>query len=737
MRLRWLILVCFAFVVSGQTFVRKSVCASGCDYASTLTGLQNAVSDAASYQGSSCVPYVIEIDPANPVDLNGNTITLPAKTCAQYIRIRSMQIGSLPADGTRLDPSTQSGYLAHIQSTTSTPGSPMVVGPASAYTRYWAFEGIDFYGNGVAPAADHYYFVLVLLGDTGGTFPSSVDRSLRPDHFEVKHCWLHGVPGARNVANALALGGNNILVADNVIEDVAVDGSEAHAVAINFTDGAIDMVNNTLDAATENTIVGGAFAPAGQLPSFIRFIGNKYSKKGYYKFQTSAADPTWACRQGNVHRNTATNHDWICNVSGTWIDQGRISANGPSVVKNIWEIKMGRGFRVFGNDLSGIWWPSAQNGEVFVLNLTTQNTASNPAWIQPNNIAAQPWTTVTDIYIGENTIHDAMSVVSMSYPANGGTVCQFPTPSNPCYINAHNNIRIYDNLATNMADERDYDKGSPLGGWFAALNEGDFNIDLRHNTYLLSTTTAASGSMPLFMAQTPDPFQTGFINFRDNISPLGMHNVSVSGHSLGGVCDFISGLARTASYDFGGNVLTTDKAAWNGSSYPITVGAIPSPCNTYFTYPTGTQSAANGAAVVDGNSRVKAPYQNTATDGRDSGADVDHVNWATSGAANGAFNAALEYKLRSAVTSRSGGQRGVSVYFTAPSVNDCTWELSSDANAYSSPVPVTSQTRNGRDGIAIWSGLSPGQVYFARGTCDGFKLEQTIDGRRLMFITAP
>jgi hypothetical protein len=403
-------------------------------------------------------------------------------------------------------------------------------------------------------------------------------------------------------------------------------------------------------------------------------------------------------------------------------------------------VKLGRGYRVFGNDFSGIWTPSGQNAEVFVLNMTTQPTSSNPAWIQPNTIRAQPWTTLSDVYIGGNTIHDAVTVLSLARPGNGDYVCsENPVDAPWCYANTHNNIRFYDNIASGMGDERDFDKGvwNQIGGWLALINSSDFNIDIRHNTYQLSTATAASGQMYYFMAQDYLGLQTGYINFRDNITPLGNHSVAVGGSGYGGVCSFLVGLAAKASYNFGGNIFTTDKTTWNGSSYPIVTGTIPTPCTTNFLYPAGTLSAANGGTVVDGSFRAKRGYQASASDGRDSGADVDHVNWATAGASSGGLNSALEYKIRSAVTSISGAQREVTIYFTAPDVNACTWELSFDANGYSSSIPVTSQTRSGRDGVAVWTGLAAGKAYFGRATCDGLKLEQTVDGRRLMFITAP
>jgi len=79
------------------------------------------------------------------------------------------------------------------------------------------------------------------------------------------------------------------------------------------------------------------------------------------------------------------------------------------------------------------------------------------------------------------------------------------------------------------------------------------------------------------------------------------------------------------------------------------------------------------------------------------------------------------------------------VYFTAPSTTACTWEVSSDPNIYSSPIAVSSQVQNGRDGQAVWADgtLSPAAVYWLRLTCSGDQLETLINGERAMVITAP
>ena len=87
----------------------------------------------------------------------------------------------------------------------------------------------------------------------------------------------------------------------------------------------------------------------------------------------------------------------------------------------------------------------------------------------------------------------------------------------------------------------------------------------------------------------------------------------------------------------------------------------------------------------------------------------------------------------------AGSNRGVRIYFTAPSTSACSWELSTDPNLYRSPIAVSSQARNGRDGIAAWSDgtLVPGAAYWARVTCDGNQLEALVNGDRAYVITAP
>lgn len=717
----------------GQTISGYAQGGSVTSYAYTAAGLQSALTAAATYQDSdprdpndplnTCKPYFV-VGTAGTIDLNGTPIIMPAKLCAQFVYMRTASVSSLPPSGTRLDPTTQSAYLWRIQSTfvgsTNAGLIGFVAGTGSTGTlsRYWSFEGIDWYGNqNNGRTGDQAYYSLVLLGETGATYPTSVDDALRPNHLEIRHCWFHGVAGTRNIGNALAIGADNVRVLDNYIDVIAVDSSagnisEAHAIQIGYTNGPIEIRNNYLNASTENTFIGGTFMPAGMLPSFISFVGNTYAKQGYYKFGSGTGVPTSDCFLGNVWRRTdGTPKDYWCDGSNTWQDQGALTTRGPTTVKNVWEAKMGRGVTVFGQDMSGIWAPSGQTGEMFVINLVTQATSTNPAWVQPNTIGSQPWTTAENFDIAYNYVHDAVSGITMGYELSViEGPCAQPSPPLNCFARAHNNISYRHILHTNMMSSQGYDfSGSPEGnGWLASINTGDYAIYIEHISYLLSTFNAASGQFH-DIGRGGAAGTTSDIAVANSIIPTGLYGWNAR---TSGICGAFDSLAAGAPWSFSGNLLTTDLAAWFNHSYPIVPGSYSPPCSTEFAWPTGTLSPANSAAAVDGSFKVKAPYRNTATDGTDSGANIDVVNWATAGAVSGAANPYLDFRVRSFIPTAGGAV----VYFTALGTADCTFTVSLSLT-FSSPVGSTVFVRNGRDGKGTITGLSNDTGYWLKVTC--------------------
>jgi hypothetical protein len=709
----WMWLVLMGGTDLAQSITKKTVCSSGCDYANTFTGFNQALIDAAGSQNATCAPYLIEVAAGQTVDAGSNFWTLPAKNCRQYITIRSSRMDSLPPDGVRIDPAAHGAFLAQLRGSGN--GSTIITGPTNSYTAYWRFEGIDF--NVVGGNNNTPFFYAVLWGETGSTFPSSVDRTLRPDHLEIKHCWIHGVPGSRNLLNGVGIGGNSVRILDSYFDAIAADGTEAHAVLVGFSDGPVEVRNSRLASSTETILVGGVLMSAGTIPSFLSFVGNTMAKDPYNKFASGGANPTWACRQGYVYRNTSTNHDWICNAANTWADQGGLTNNGPTVVKNIWECKICRGVRIYGNEFTGMWFPAAQDPSLITLNLTTQPAGSLVPWIQPST-EAQPWTTIEDVEISANRMYNAQAILILAFPGGIGSVCSV-NPAPPCYSYGHNHIRLHDNLAYNLGDERDYANGDAQGGGigFASFNSGTFDVSMYHNTLLTSTWSPASGEYYRFGAAPSDATIGGQITVRDNITPIGAHGlISTGGLVTFGVCSLVGSLNAAGGYDARTNIFTRDKSAW------VTFSAGPVQCvNGSDLWPTGNRSAANGGTVVNETTptyKVLSAYQGSASDGRDPGANVDLVNWATAGALSGALNPFLNMQIRSTVAQSTSA----TIYFTAPSVNACTVEASPNRN-YIPAAGTAALTQTGQDVKGQVSGLTANTYYFFRTTCDGYQLE--------------
>lgn len=712
-------------------------------YTDDWTGFNQALIDAAHYQDvtKSCAQYTsqyfITLPAGATTDLNGSTLNLPQKQCGQYVTIQSDKYNNLTPRGTRVNPATDSTYMARVQSTLTPPAGfqTMITFATGVKTRYWRFRGLDLYGVTGNFAGDSGYLYLIYAAETGSNYPSSTDPGLNGDHIEVDHCWFHGLPYTGNVAVGFGSSANNTRILDSYFDNIFsshnVYSYESHGTLGNLFDNGFEVRNNYINAGSENSFIGGAWEPAGLLPSDIKYIGNKYDKEGYYNFHTDTiTTPTWPCRPNYIYRNTAGSPgpiDWFCNNSGTWVSQGGIATGGVGLVKNQWEIKMGRKVKVFGNEMAGIWDPDGQQGsqaaEAFVFNLTSQPPGIPPLWVFPSTplnptVLAQPWTTTEDIDIKNNVIHDSVAFFSLGFPSGVGTVCADPSPSVPCYFNSHHNINVVNNLSYNMSDSRGFTGGVYAGnGFFGIINIADYNINVSHNTYLVSTFDAASGQMGKVMSNNSQGLAHDII-LANNIMPIGFYGMRADPHDAAdaGICNYFQLLASGASYTLGGFLITYADHSWP-SSTPI---ATPPPplvpgCSTFALWPTGTLTPVNGAAAVDESTptyKVKAPFQNSATDGTDSGANIDMVNWATAGTSSGAPNPYLDFQIR--------GQKpitgGTIVYASALDNTACT-AVASASLTFSSPTSG-SVGQIGRDLIITFTGLTNDHGYYTKITCN-------------------
>jgi hypothetical protein len=441
------------------------------------------------------------------------------------------------------------------------------------------------------------------------------------------------------------------------------------------------------------------------------------------------SDPAVPCREGNVYQNTATVHDWICNSSGTWVDQGGVSAYGSNLQKNIWETKVSRGVRLYGNVFEDAWYPLTWNVSNFiVVNQTSQ-------------YGAEPWATVADLRIWGNKFTKGNAILAVGYPS------QLPCTANrttDCLYYGANNIRMWDNLGYGLADAKDYWVDKAGTGGFAQWAVGTFDMEYRNNTFLTSTTAGSGVTYGIGNAWRTEA-RGDMTNLqkiwgqnivRDNIAPVGGGLKGEMGGSDGGTwmgeCTLVLGmLPGVGGYDARGNLWTNDlgwywsEAGRAGTKSPLNCGWTMFDPNTDFGQwwqsSTMVQSRGTGTVVDAGTYKVKEAYRNSGSDGRDPGANIDLVNWATAGAATGEVNSFLDMKIRSIRASSNAATLNV----TAPSLNACAVELS-QSNRFDTLRGAVEYSQTGKDVRANVSGLTPGTYYFVRVLCDGYQLESTL-----------
>lgn len=221
---------------------------------------------------------------------------LPNKPGSEFITIRtSAEDALLPPADTRLDPSKYSSLLPKLVSTTEEP-----VINAAGGAHHYRFIGIEF-GATKTGAGN-----IIQLGTTE-------EKRLEelPHHIEFDRVYIHGSPGLGQ-RRGIAANGKFIRIVNSHISDIKREGDEAQAIAVWATDGPVEIINNYLEASTENILFGGS-------GSFLKLV------------------PTDCLVRGN-HLNKPL----------AWRGKGW-------VVKNLFEIKNGRRIKVENNLMTNNW----------------------------------------------------------------------------------------------------------------------------------------------------------------------------------------------------------------------------------------------------------------------------------------------------------------------------------------------------------------------------------------------
>ena len=218
--------------------------------------------------GAALQDAIDQAQPGDTIELeNGATFvgnfTLTAKDGDGVITIRSAPHEDLPDEGMRVRPA-DAPLLAKLRSPNE---SPAVQTAARAHG--WRLLLLEI-GPNATPAND-----VIRFGD-GSSRQRSVEDA--PYDLEIDRCYIHG-DAAVGQKRGLALNSGSARVVNSYFADFKMTGQDAQAIAAWNGPGPYQIVNNYLEAAGQNVLVGGADPAIPNLvPSDIIFRGNHVSK---------------------------------------------------------------------------------------------------------------------------------------------------------------------------------------------------------------------------------------------------------------------------------------------------------------------------------------------------------------------------------------------------------------------------------------------------------------------------
>jgi hypothetical protein len=287
--------------------------------------------------------------------------TLPNKSGSgqsEWIVVRSSAAdSSLPPPGTRITPS-YSNVLPKIVSPNSEPAIK-----TSSGAHHYRFIGLE-----IGHKAGSRIYAIVDF-DGGQTSLSQV-----PHDLIVDRCYIHGNPSDTS-RRGVALNSASTAVIDSYISECHESGADSQAIAGWNGPGPFKIVNNYLEGAGENFILGGADPRIQNLiPSDVEFRHNHVAKPLKWKMDhPSYAGIRWS-------------------------------------VKNLFELKNAQRVLIESNVFEHNWAES-QNGYAILFTPRNQNGQS-------------PWSVAQDVTFANNVLRRSGGGFNISGPDNEAGVSQ-------------------------------------------------------------------------------------------------------------------------------------------------------------------------------------------------------------------------------------------------------------------------------------------------------------------------
>jgi hypothetical protein len=287
-----------------------------------------------------------------------------------------------------------------------------------------------------------------------------------------------------------------------------------------------------------------------------------------------------------------------------------VAWRGVYAMKNLLEFKHGRRITVRGNIFENSW-SSGQTGVAIVLKVANYNS---------NN-----WAVTEDLLFEKNIVRNC----------GEGVLLQGRDYSNGQPAGALRRIDIKNNLFYNI------DKTVWGGaGYFIYTSNGPDDIDVDHNTaFITDKSMQADGSA----------YPTTNMRYANNLTPHNTYGVFGSGQGTGNstLNVYYPGINFMKNVLMGGNVNLYNQYTQGWS--PTSLGFPGSWSGVLVNHSTpGTNFA--GWKVVNGSS-----WDNTGTDGKDIGCNIDEVVAATAGCISGVWNSPpVTITLKNGVNGYSG-----------------------------------------------------------------------------------
>jgi len=354
------------------------------------------------------------IDAAQPGDTivvqAGATFTggfvLPLKSGTGEISIQSSRLSELP-EGVRVSPA-QSALFAKLQTTNV---EPVVTTAPGAH--HYRFQGIEFSTS----AATVKVYDLIRFGESRN---KQKTLDVVPHDLVIDRCYIHGFD-TQDVQRGVSLNSAESTVSNSYISDIHTEGIETQAIAAWNGPGPFHIINNYLEAAGVNIMIGGSDPGIPNLvPSDVEIRRNYVFKPLSWKL----GHPTYAGKH------------WT--------------------VKNLLELKNARNVVIDGNVFENNW-TDAQDGTAILFTVRNQECSA-------------PWSTLENITFSNNTLKGAIGALNLLGMDNEVTA-SFGKCHPASTSGRGTGAVITNNLFTDIR------------GPFLTLN-GFYKVSLLHNTHL-------------------------------------------------------------------------------------------------------------------------------------------------------------------------------------------------------------------------------------------------------------